>query len=365
MYTVVRDSKWSVQDGDAGVVTHVSLPTLWDALESAEWSPCALEQWLPEVLGRALELPPDGRIAWLMRLREAADHASAAPVAVRQTLMKLACAWCDWPLSLTTADALDAAGELPDWAGPLRVDAELRLGASRSALSRCRAMALLRPNEHWPSATYDALQRWLGFIERVAAPIVSDSLLLEPMGHHHARDFAWQYYDPAIAERCCLPTFFDQAHWHRWLDQCWGYGDQCIYAVIHPEWGFIGSVSLILRGGVGFFYYWLGPDFQRFGLGPAAAQLLLDHAQAHSGMHTCYAKVFQDNAPSRRALQKLGFDALDFRPAPPSAHEVLYRRGAPQYREDSVEEARTLFERMGSDIRIAVPFSIFDGATGR
>jgi RimJ/RimL family protein N-acetyltransferase len=336
----------------------VSLSTLCDALESAQWSPRALEQWLPGVIAHAYELPPDARIAWLLRLREAARHAWAAPLIVRQALMRLADAWCDWPLLLAVGEGLEDAGESPEWAGPLQVAAQLRLGASQAALSRCRTLALLRPRDRWASDTHDALQRWMCFVDRIASPIVGESLRLEPMGHHHAGDFAWQYYDPAIGERCCLPAFADHAHWHRWLDQCWGYGDQRIYAVIHPEWGFIGSVSLILRDGIGFFYYWLGRDFQGYGLGPAAARLLLDDARLHRGIATCYAKVFEDNAPSRRALEKLGFDALDFCPAPPNGHEVLYRLGSPQCREDSVEELRTLFERMGSDTRVAVPCSM-------
>ncbi len=342
-----------------------SLSTLWDALESAQWSPRALERWLPEVYARAFELAPDARIAWLTRLREAARHAWAAPVAARQSLAQLANAWCDWPLLLATAERLEAVDASPAWIGPMMVDAQLRLGSPQAALTRCRALALLHPQDRWASGCHDALQQWIAFIERVAAPIVGESLRLEPMGHHHAGDFAWQYYDPAIAERCCLPAFADHAHWHRWLDQCWGYGDQCLYAVLHPEWGFIGSVSLILRGDIGFFYYWLGRDFQGYGLGPAAARLLLDHARGHRGMRTCYAKVFEDNMPSRRALEKLGFDALDICPAPPNAHEVLYRSGLPQCREDSVEELRTLFERMGAETRIAVPMSIFDGGSKR
>lgn len=362
MYAEARGNGWVAPGRKEAVPAVVSLSTLWDALESAQWSPRALEQSLPDVLARAFEMPPDARIAWLTRLREAARHAWAAPVITRQSLLRLACAWCDWPLLLSVAEGLEAAGELPEWAGPLRVDAHLRLGASQAALSRCRTQALLHPHDRWASDTHDTLRRWIAFVERVASPIVGESLLLEPMGHHHAGDFAWQYYDPAIAERCCLPVFADHAHWHHWLDQCWGYGDQRMYAVLHPEWGFIGSVSLILRDGIGFFYYWLGRDFQGYGLGPAAARLLLDHAHAHRGMRTCYAKVFEDNAPSRRALEKLGFDALDFCPAPPNAHEVLYRSGLPQSREDSVEELRTLFERMGSDTRVAVPCSMPGGA---
>lgn len=342
-----------------------SLATLWDALESNAWSPRALQRWLPAVVAHASSLAPESRVAWLSRLREAVRHAWAAPADVGESLLRLTNLWCDWSLLMSTAVRLEAAGGLPAWATSLVIDAQLRLGAPQNGLTRCRALALLHPQDRWAGECHDALQRWIDFSERVASPIVGESLRLEPMGHHYAGDFAWQYYDPAIAERCCLPTFADHAHWHRWLDQCWGYGDQCMYAVIHPEWGFIGSVSLILRGGIGFFYYWLGRDFQGYGLGPAAARLLLDHAQTHRGMRTCYAKVFEDNAPSRRALQKLGFDALDFRPAPPSAHEVLYRCGPPQCREDSVEELRTLFERMGSDIRIAVPWSIFDGSGRR
>ncbi len=341
--------------GDAPVA--LSLQTLWDTLESAQWSPRALEQWLPEVLARAAALAPDARTAWLTGLREAARHAWAAPADVSEMLVQLSSTWCDWPLLSTICERLDAAGELPLWAEPLLITAQLRIGLSHTALTRCRAMALLHPQDRWARQMHDALQRWIAFVERTAPAIVGETLRLEPLGHHHVEDFARQYFDPAIAERCCLPTFADDVQWHRWLDQCWGYGNQRLYAVIHPDWGFVGSVSLIIRDDVGFFYYWLGRDFQGYGLGPAAAGLLLEDGQRHFGMHTCYAKVFHDNAASRRALEKLGFDALDFRPAPPNADEMFYRLGPAQSRHGSVEELRALFDRMGSDTRIAVPLS--------
>lgn len=365
MHVEAIDRGCASRDDRVDTAMGTSLATLWESLESGAWSPRALRRSLPGVVAHASSLAPESRTAWLARLREAARHAWATPAEVGETLLRLANAWCDWPLLLATAERLEAAGELPAWASSLMIDAQLRMGAPQEGLTRCRALALLHPQDRWASGCHDALQQWIAFIERVAPPIVGESLRLEPMGHHHAGDFAWQYYDPAIAERCCLPMFVDHAHWHRWLDQCWGYGDQCMYAVLHPEWGFIGSVSLILRGDIGFFYYWLGRDFQGYGLGPAAARLLLDHARRHRGMRTCYAKVFEDNTPSRRALEKLGFDALDFCPAPPNAHEVLYRSGLPQCREDSVEELRTLFERMGADTRIAVPLSMFDGGSKR
>lgn len=353
--TTHSDLRSTHGDRCSDIPAALSLSILWERLESAQWSPRALEQWLPEVLAREAALAPVARSAWLTGLREAARHAWAAPTNVGGMLVQLAGAWCDWPLVATTCARLEAERKLPVWAEPLAITADLRLGASEKALTRCRTLALLHPHDRWAMEMHAALQRWIAFMERSAPAVIGEGLRLEPLGHHHADDFARQYFDPAIAERCCLPTFNDDAHWHRWLDQCWGYGDQRLYAVIHPEWGFVGSVSLIIREDVGFFYYWLGRDFQGYGLGPAAAGLLLDDARRQRSMRTCYAKVFEDNLPSRRALEKLGFVALDFCPAPPSVHEVLYRLGQPQPRQCSVEELRVLFERMGSDTRIAVP----------
>ena len=338
----------------------LSLPLLWDTLEAAQWSPQALERWLPGVLTRTHELAPAARIAWLIRLREALRLAWAAPACVRETLLQLACAWCDWPLLLAICERMEAADELPGWAGALMATAQLRLGAAQTALTRARTLALLHPQDGWAVEMHDALKRWIAFVDGSAPAIVDEQLRLEPMGHHHAEDFRWQYADPTIAQRCCLPTFDDDAHWHRWLDQCWGYGDQRVYAVIHADWGFIGSVSLIVRGDVGFFYYWLGSDFQGHGLGPAAVRLLLEDAHRQSGLRACYAKVFHDNTASRRALEKLGFDALDICPAPPDADEMFYRFGSAQSREDNVEELRTLFERMGAETRVAMPLSLSD-----
>jgi RimJ/RimL family protein N-acetyltransferase len=351
--TVDAAQRAAHDDTSAGL----SLSTLWDALASAQWSLRAQQRWLPDVLARAHEMDPASRVAWLTRLREASHHAWAAPACVRDTLMQLTGAWCDWPLLLAVAERMEAADALPVWASAMVTTAHLRLGATQTALTRCRTMALMDPHDRWAVEMHTALQRWIAFVDRAAPAIVGDAMRLEPLGHHHAEDFAWQYYDPAIAERCCLPTFADDAQWHRWLDQCWSYGDQRLYAVIHPDWGFVGSVSLIVRDGVGFFYYWLGRDFQGHGLGPAAAALLLEDAHRRFDMRTCYAKVFQDNAASRRALEKLGFQSLDFHPAPPNADEMFYRFGSAQSRRDSVEELRRLFERMGSETRVAVPFS--------
>ncbi len=335
----------------------ISLDMLWNALEFARWAPHALESWLPDVLAHADELEPQQRIPWLIRLRQAAHDGWAVSMTVRESLLSLASDWCDWPLLKMLGERLEAIGQLPEWAEPSMVQACLKLGDPEAALLRCRSLALRYPQEQWILDTYGMLQSWIDFADRIAPPIISETLRLEPMGHHHVDDFSCQYYDPDIAERCCLPAFANETEWHQWLDQCWSYGDQRLYAVIHPDWGFIGSVSLILHDGIGFFYYWLGRDFQGNGIGPEAAQLLLDDAQRHYRMRACYAKAFVDNRPSHRALEKVGFSMLDFQCLPSNETERFYRLGESQSRERNITELRTLFEQMGSEIRVAVPFS--------
>ena len=86
--------------------------------------------------------------------------------------------------------------------------------------------------------------------------------------------------------------------------------------------------------------------------------LLLEAAAVRDGLTVCYAKVFANNRPSRRALERLGFIALDFLPAPPNDDERFYRLGPSQSREANVAELRRLLAEMGSEARIAVPARI-------
>lgn len=321
-------------------------------LESAGWQRDALERVLPRLPGLSAAIDPRERIAWMCGLRQAFADLVGLSCAAQGALLAMSRTWCDWPLWLALHDA--QAGARSDDDLDL-VDALFRMGHQFDAEVRCRRRLFTHPRDRATVSTHAQLQAWRSFLDARALPIEGDAMRLEPLGHHHCVDFAWQYWDPEIARRCCLPSFVDDAAWHRWLDECWGYGDQSLYAVIHRDWGFVGSVSLVLHGDLGFFYYWIGRDFQGQGFGPAAAGLLLEDGFARLGMRACYAKVFEDNAPSRRALAKLGFEALDFRPAPPHGDEMLYRLGPPQTRWHSVEALRGLFERMGSETRVAVP----------
>jgi RimJ/RimL family protein N-acetyltransferase len=331
------------------------------ALEHAQWSPQAAAVWLPDAATCAATLPPTARTRWLQGLRACLEHGRALSPAAREAMLALAAAWGDWPLALPLCELWEEHAALPDWAEQVMVDALLHLGEHDAALARCRSRMFSHPRDAWPQTRHRDILAWQAFLAQRAEPIDGEvdghRLRLEPLGHHHLGDFARQYWDPQIAELCRLPQFADVQQWHRWLDECWSYGDQRLYAVLHRDWGFIGQVSLTMHGDTGFFYYWIGRDFQGHGLGPAAVRLLLSAAEARDGLRVCYAKAFWHNARSRHGLRKLGFEALDFRPAPPNEDETLYRRGPPHSREEDAARLRWLLERMGSETRLAVPLS--------
>jgi len=336
------------------------LPAWFDELERGGWSVRSVGPRLPQLLRFADELGTTQRMPWLTGLRRTWRRQGwALPDECLADLATLAAEWGDWPLTIAAGEALAARRPLTAHEDRSLVVASRQMGDLTTAVARCRSRMFAHPRESWPEAEYHALLDMHEFRQSVPPIVAQSGLRLEPLGHHHAQDFATQYYDPDIAELCCLPTFTQDAQWHGWLDTCWGYGDQRLYAVIEPEWGFVGCVSLIAHDDVGFFYYWIGRDFQGCGLGTAAVRLLLEDAAECHGTRACYAKVFEHNAPSRRALEKLGFDALDFRPAPPDDDELFYRRGPPQPRQHSAEELRALFERMQSETRVAVPVTVF------
>jgi len=316
--------------------------------------------WLLSDVPRfAKQLSPKSRTQWLAALHEAwrCHHWEFDPERLGR-LMQLATRWCDWPLAVAAGKALSALRALSDSEALLWMEACQHMGDMEKARDIAVSRQLSHPNLPQFYDAYADLLAWNTYRNHFGWVDGRDwndaELLLEPLGHHHLPDFAWQYHDPAIAERCCLPSFGSDQQWHCWLEDSQRFGDQWTGAVIHREWGFIGSVSLILHGGLGFFYYWFGPDFQGQGFGPRAVALLLASAQERYGLHTCYAKVFEDNLPSRRALEKLGFEDIGVSAIAPDDKEIFYRRGAAVERRRMAEELHWLMGAMASGTRPAI-----------
>lgn len=336
------------------------LAPLFDELDGRGWPLPLLECRLAALLEHASCLAPEDRCAWLAGLHGAWRRQGwALGTDGRRALLHLAELWCAWPLAHAVGSALHA-DRLLDGKDALRlVDACRHLGDVELALDLVVGLQLRHPSDECYADAYRALLAWSRW--RDAQPVVDGAdwdvseLRLEPLAHHHLPDFAWQYHDPAIAELCCLPVFQEDAHWHAWLDTIHAAGDQHMFAVLHREWGFIGSVSLILSRDVGFFYYWIGHDFQGHGLGPQAVSLMLAMAQRDLGMRCCYAKVFDRNLPSRRALEKLGFISLGIHGAAPDDDQLFYRWGEEIPEDQLIGQLHTLLECVDSSTRAGIP----------
>lgn len=319
----------------------------------------------PGQLGARLRglMPPEApdRLDWQMALRQIYQESQAIlDVQDRCALAQFVADIQDWPLLIElhrampgTVDALAAA------------QAFFRLGYTDEALQILRALLLLQPDNRDAREVYAQVRHWQEYLQQYpfshSVYASERGLWLTLLGEQHLEDFAWQYYDPQIARLCCLPEFEDNRQWYSWLENSRAHGDQLIFGVIHPQWGFIGSVSLVIRDGMGFFYYWIGRDFQSYGFGPEAVHLMLRMADECWGLQVCYAKVFIDNHPSRRALNKLGFELLDVDLQPPHDDECLYRLGQRVDDEVIQQEIYHLVEKIGMDLPILINAS----ATGR
>lgn len=336
-----------------------ALPQIWQCLSNQDWPVRQVEAYLPRIVAQASSLSPEWRSRWISALHTLWQRYSwAVDTETCKALLHLSSLWCSWPLAESIGNSLQAADALDTGAALSLLNSCRHLGQHRRALDLAITLQFTRHDESAFSQAYQELLEWFAWRSRWGNIDGCDwgdkDLLLEPMGHHHLSDFAWQYYDPAIAERCSLPTFQNGDQWYRWLDHIYRGGDQRVDAVIHRQWGFIGSVSLILHGGIGYFYYWLGRDFQGQGYGPRAVALLLAAATERYGLHTCYAKVYDYNSPSRKALEKLGFEDIQVSAAAPDDNEMFYRRGPAADRHRIAEELHWLLAAMASNTRPAI-----------
>lgn len=307
----------------------------------------------------ALTAPPDPatRFAHLARLHALwPDQGAQLPPARLKALLARAACWRDWPLVLATGERLQDANGLDTQETLHLIDACRALGKAEQALELASALHVREPDEGRHARLLDALRAWRDWRARfpsIGPACGAAELALEPLAHHHARDFGWQYHDPAIAALCCLPVFIDELDWHYWLAEVWRAGNRLPHAVLHREWGFIGCVSLAVHRDVGFFYYWLGRDFQGRGHGPRAGALLLSLAQQAYGLRCCYAKVYDHNLRSRRGLEKMGFAELGIRGAGEDCNQVFYRRGPAQAHRRIVGELHWLLACMDAQVRPA------------
>jgi RimJ/RimL family protein N-acetyltransferase len=187
---------------------------------------------------------------------------------------------------------------------------DIASGRHAAAVSALRHALALAPSQQECRALLAELEQ--------AGPVddAASALALQPLHERHAQAMLQQYRDPQIAVMTCLPQLADVDSARAWIVQQLADPGKHCYAVMHACWGLIGVVGLHHADDAGYFYFWIGGDFQDSGHGRHAAAHQWRHA-GPQGLKTIYTSVFADNARSRRALDGAGFTPLALRAAPP------------------------------------------------
>ena len=229
------------------------------------------------------------------------------------------------------------------------------MGMFERAISIVELALLANPFDHDLLRAANDIQAQWRSIPYDLVDCRTNELMLVPLTSQYMTDYYWQYSDPSIQELCNLPQFATGDEWLHWLEQNNQMPEQRVFAVLHKEWGFIGSVSIEVFQGVGFFYYWLGIDFQGKGFGPQAVNLLLALAQKYFIMDCCYAKVYQHNHPSHKAMLKLGFSELIATTKTPYDNEIFYYAGPKKTNWDNYQELAWLLKMQRSMAELEGP----------
>ena len=148
-------------------------------------------------------------------------------------------------------------------------------------------------------------------------------LTLELLATQHAAAFCEQYRDPHIAALTLQEYLATPEQVQHWIKLQATLPGQLHFAVMHAEHGFVGSLGLTVAAGYGYFSFWIGTDHQGKGLGPRAAQLLM---QSHwvAGLHGLYTSAFNCNLRSRRILALLGWLPLQIQALPPDQDLLFF-----------------------------------------
>jgi RimJ/RimL family protein N-acetyltransferase len=175
-------------------------------------------------------------------------------------------------------------------------------------------------------------------------------LRLEPLGLEHAASLLYQYRDEQIGILTRLPALATDEQAQAWILEQHEQADNLSFAVMHEHWGFTGCVSIHCAGDSGYFYFWIGTDFQDLGIGQAAATLLFEML-AGRGLRHVFTSANENNRRSLHALGRLGFAILPVRAREPDQHLVFLHRGC-AVEGDAVRRLRALCTSIGTHIPI-------------
>jgi RimJ/RimL family protein N-acetyltransferase len=207
---------------------------------------------------------------------------------------------------------------------------EAATGASASALTRLERALTLAP-DHAPACELhtqltEKMSRWQNLAWYQPHLATDAELSIEPLGQEHAASLLYPYRDEQIGIMTRLPALRSVEEAQAWITEEAQDTGRRSYAVMHACWGLIGVVSSHCAHEAGYFYFWIGSDFQQRGFGQRAAKLLFTQLTA-SGVSGVYTSVYKENLHSQYLMKKLGLVRMEINTLPPDDAQYFYYLG--------------------------------------
>lgn len=135
---------------------------------------------------------------------------------------------------------------------------------------------------------------------------------LEHIMPRHAESVQRLASHPEIVANTTLPEPYPENGAEQWIEHLLPRrkaGKEVAFAVINAEGELVGVTGLDnVRDNIAEIGYWVGKPYWNQGYATAAVRKTIRFAFEELGLGGVFARPLQDNTPSRRVLEKIGFE---------------------------------------------------------
>jgi len=141
---------------------------------------------------------------------------------------------------------------------------------------------------------------------------MSANVTLEHVAPRHAESVQRLASHPEIASNTTLPEPYPDNGAEQWIEHLRprrDEGREYAFAIMNAEGELVGVTGLDSIGDdTAELGYWVGKPHWNQGYATAAARKTIRFAFEELGLQSVFARPLQDNIPSRRVLEKIGFE---------------------------------------------------------
>lgn len=137
------------------------------------------------------------------------------------------------------------------------------------------------------------------------------SVTLEPVAPHHADAVQRLAVHPEVVATTNLPDPYPDdgaAQWIAYVQPRHEAGEEFAFAIMSAEDELVGVTGLVgVTDTTAELGFWIGKPYWNRGYATAAARQAVEFAFDEVGLDRVFARPLERNTPSRRVLEKLGF----------------------------------------------------------